>query len=358
MADMNEANIPQVSVIIPIYNVEKYLPRCIDSVLTQSMQDFEIILVNDGSPDNCGKICDDYSLKDSRILVVHKENGGLSDARNAGLSVAKGKYIYFLDSDDYILPNLLETLLYEMKQSCDSASVTYVCSWDDGKTYHQHMEENTFLLVTGEEKYRFMLHKFMRYKVGHNATSRMYSRDRIEKLGLRFQENKRIYAEDLCFNLCYLADAHKIVSMDKPLYIYTIREDSITGAPRQRNKLKLMHTLAKEVECFWRERGYVDLVDNFAVFYYLIVAPHIDMITREAMEEGRNIREVVLGELAEEHIYIPYFKVLSRYRKDLIEYYGKEGALERLSFVKYLLDGNKMTYRFRNIINYRLKHFL
>ena len=92
----------KISVIVPIYNVENYIHRCIDSILAQTFTDFELILVDDGSPDNCGKICDEYAKKDSRINVIHKENGGLSSARNAGLDIASGDYIVFVDSDDYV----------------------------------------------------------------------------------------------------------------------------------------------------------------------------------------------------------------------------------------------------------------
>ena len=102
---------PKVSIIVPIYNVEKYIHKCIDSILSQTFTDFELILVDDGSPDKCGEICEQYALKDNRIKVVHKENGGLSDARNAGIDVASGKYIYFIDSDDWISPNSIISLL-------------------------------------------------------------------------------------------------------------------------------------------------------------------------------------------------------------------------------------------------------
>lgn len=99
-----------ISIILPIYKVEDYLAICIDSILASTYQDFELILVDDGSPDNCGKICDEYSTKDNRIRVIHKPNGGLSDARNAGLKVAKGECIAFVDSDDVIHPKMLEVL--------------------------------------------------------------------------------------------------------------------------------------------------------------------------------------------------------------------------------------------------------
>ena len=98
---------PEFSIIVPIYKVEKYLEICIDSIIGQSFCNFELILVDDGSPDTCGEICDRYSSSDTRVKVVHKENGGLSSARNFGLDIATGKYIYFVDSDDWIGENYL-----------------------------------------------------------------------------------------------------------------------------------------------------------------------------------------------------------------------------------------------------------
>ena len=99
-----------ISVIIPIYKVEDLLERCVNSVINQTYNNLQIILVDDGSPDNCPKLCDDFAKKDNRILVIHKENGGLSDARNYGIEKAKGKYITFIDSDDYIDDRMIEIL--------------------------------------------------------------------------------------------------------------------------------------------------------------------------------------------------------------------------------------------------------
>ena len=101
---------PRLSVIVPVYKVEPYLQKCIDSILAQTFRDFELILVDDGSPDNCPAICDAAAEKDERIVVIHRENAGLSAARNAGLSAARGDYIGFVDSDDYIAPEMYQTL--------------------------------------------------------------------------------------------------------------------------------------------------------------------------------------------------------------------------------------------------------
>ena len=101
---------PEFSVIVPVYKVEKYLDRCIGSILAQTFSDFELILIDDGSPDNSGQICDEYAGKENRIHVIHKENGGVSTARNAGLDIAPGKFIVFVDSDDEVASNYLEIL--------------------------------------------------------------------------------------------------------------------------------------------------------------------------------------------------------------------------------------------------------
>jgi len=113
-------NMPKISVIVPVYNVEKYLAKCIDSILAQTFTDFECILINDGSPDNSPAICDEYAKKDERMKVIHKENGGVSSARNTGLDIAQGEWITFADSDDWVDENYLE-LMYSnaIKNNCD-----------------------------------------------------------------------------------------------------------------------------------------------------------------------------------------------------------------------------------------------
>lgn len=117
---------PTISIIVPVYEVEPYLQKCIDSILAQTFRDFELILVDDGSPDSCPAICDAAAAKDSRVRVIHQKNGGLSAARNAGLDAAKGKWIGFVDSDDYIAPEMYETLLRRIQK--DGAQMA-VCSY-------------------------------------------------------------------------------------------------------------------------------------------------------------------------------------------------------------------------------------
>ena len=115
-----------ISIIVPIFNVEKYLDRCMDSLLNQTLKDIEIIMVDDGSPDNCPKMCEEYAKKDNRVKVVHKKNGGLGYARNSGLDVAMGEYVAFVDSDDYVDSSMYETLWNE---ACASSADAVFCGF-------------------------------------------------------------------------------------------------------------------------------------------------------------------------------------------------------------------------------------
>lgn len=123
---------PAVSVIVPVYKVEQYLAECIDSILAQTFTDFELILIDDGSPDNCGEICEEYKKKDNRIIVIHKENGGLSDARNKGIDIAKGEYLTFVDSDDLIHVDYLNTLFSLVKEYDADISMCSMEEFPDG----------------------------------------------------------------------------------------------------------------------------------------------------------------------------------------------------------------------------------
>lgn len=128
----------KISVIVPIYNVEEYLERCIKTIINQTYKDLEIILVDDGSTDSSGKICDNYAKKDNRIVVIHKKNGGLSDARNAGIDKSTGKYLYFIDSDDYIELNMLEDLYHNcVDNSCEIAISNKFIEYDEKNFYEQ-----------------------------------------------------------------------------------------------------------------------------------------------------------------------------------------------------------------------------
>lgn len=210
-----------VSVIIPVYNVEKYLCKCLDSVLAQTYTNLEIILVDDGSPDACGQICDQYAQKDSRVKVLHKANGGVSSARNAGLDLATGKYIYFMDSDDYIQPILCQRIV-ELLEQHDVDIVTFDC-WrvtERGKLLGGTETIDDGLIVP-----EVALAELMRGNINNYAWNKIYRRHIFQDI--RFPEGQ--VWEDVAISYKLLLKARRIYCCNEKLYYYLQRPDSITG---------------------------------------------------------------------------------------------------------------------------------
>lgn len=248
-----------VSIIIPIYNVEKYLTRCINSVLKQSYSNLEIILVDDGSPDNCGMICDEFAQRDNRIRVIHKQNGGLSSARNAGLEICKGEYILFLDSDDWIKNNTVECALKHIHASKADilAFSCYVVNEkkveDDYSIIHVNVncsEKNEAVYLL--ENFRDKWDKFLIV-----AWNKLYKRKVFRNV--RFIEG--VFHEDEYIITEILKNANSVFSIDVPLYYYYLSENSIM---RSNNKGMYEKKIADLVQmyrirakCFF-ELGYVE----------------------------------------------------------------------------------------------------
>lgn len=228
-----------VSVIIPIYKVEDYLPRCIDSVLVQTYSNLEIILVNDGSPDRCPQICQEYAKRDARIKVVNKENGGLSDARNAGMRVATGTFYYFLDSDDWIREQLIASCVQAMHESnADMVVFNFENVDESGKTWASDtFLEGEYDLTSNKKRFSFFAKHFFEYHCGFEAWNRMYRASVIKKERLRFAPNKLVFAEDICFNIGFLCCAKNIKVIPDRLYYYLHRNSSIMGRRKEKTGL-------------------------------------------------------------------------------------------------------------------------
>lgn len=230
-----------VSVIVPIYQVEAYLPKCLDSILAQTYTDYELILVNDGTKDNSPAIMEAYARRDERIRLVHKENGGLSSARNAGLDIARGKYIAFVDSDDYIEPTLLEDTVHAAETS-GADQVLFNYRLVDAEGTHEpylHFEDEVIdLEQLGLAKYFY--HYWMPYKHGQEAWSKLYRRDVIEQNGLRYAPNVEIFAEDTLFSAMYLLHTRKIAALKKAYVNYVQRGDSLMAMKKPNLARRLM----------------------------------------------------------------------------------------------------------------------
>ena len=209
-----------ISVIIPIYNVEPYLSDCIESIIKQTYTNLEIILVDDGSPDKCGDICDMYAEKDSRITVIHKKNGGLSDARNAGLDIATGKYVTFIDSDDAVALDMVEYLYEMMRESDADITVCQPETFSDEIPEIKWQDQRTET-ITGTEK--CLEYYFKSKLIKSVAWGKLYKTDMFENVRYPFG---KIYEDDFTtYRLIALANRISVGFSKK--YFYRIRGGSI-----------------------------------------------------------------------------------------------------------------------------------
>jgi len=244
---------PKLSVIVPIYRGEKYLKRCIDSIVNQTYKNLEIILVDDGSPDKSGEICDEYEKKDRRIRVLHQENKGLSAARNSGIDMSSGDFIGFVDSDDYINERMYEVLLSDCFKFGAEVSVCSMVRFegtaadiekkqiDEIKVFSAH---EALINLHGRDGYIYAV-----------AVNKLYRRDLFK--GLRFPLNKINEDE---FLICKVIDnAKRIVLTEEVLYYYFVNNDSITSDPHYLMTPDIFEVFEDRKDYFI-QRGYTDLI--------------------------------------------------------------------------------------------------
>lgn len=213
---------PLISIIVPVYNVKKYLPKCLDSIVNQTYKNLEIILVDDGSIDNSGDICDEYAKQDIRVKVIHKENGGLSDARNKGLDIAKGEYIGFVDSDDYIDEDMYEYLYNFAVENNLEVAMCASCNVYQNKIIYPKNFESIIL----DKKEKIIENIFINPFGGAavSVCSKLFKYDVIKNI--RFDVGKT--SEDVYFLLKWIANTNKFGRCDKVKYYYVQRGESIT----------------------------------------------------------------------------------------------------------------------------------
>lgn len=228
----------KVSIIVPIYKVGDYLRKCVDSIVNQTYKNLEIILVDDGSPDNCPAICDELEKTDERIKVIHKENGGLSDARNAGMDISTGDYIGFVDSDDYVDADMFETLVRAIEEhNADISCCRYTRVWDDGETEQIGNDGKVYVYegIDGLKEYLYAktLDPF--------ACAKLYKAELLgNKICISHKHRfiKGIVGEDNPFNIELLKNTSRMVVLGKPMYNYLqSRDGAITSASVSQKKI-------------------------------------------------------------------------------------------------------------------------
>ncbi len=273
--------VPTISVIVPIYKVEAYLRRCVDSILAQTFTDFELFLVDDGSPDRCGDICEEYAKIDSRIRVIHKENGGLSDARNAALDVATGEYITFIDSDDWVAPNHLESMLTALqKHDADMAICNFPKVYEDGHEEPMYCPSNTVRLLNGENIFDTILQPV--------AWNKLYKASIFRTL--RYPVGK-LY-EDVFIYHDVLAQVNRAVYTGQGTYFYFLRQGSIMRTaytPRFMDIVEACYLRSKALDCM----GQPKLANEARLHMYSQVGvayAHVDRKDEKAVVRLKEVR--------------------------------------------------------------------
>lgn len=234
-------NLPLISVIVPVYKVEAYLDKCISSIVGQTYRNLEIILVDDGSPDNCGAMCDVWAEKDSRIKVIHKENGGLSDARNAGMAAATGEYMGFVDSDDHIAPGMYQ-LLYErlIADNSDISACGVEMVFENGLPSRPLTKPGTCILDRTAAMEAVIRESWLKQPVWYKLYKSELVRDILFPVGKCH--------EDVFWTYQAVARAKKVSIFDTPCYFYTQRNGSIMGEGYSLKRLDSLEAKQQRLE--------------------------------------------------------------------------------------------------------------
>ena len=274
--DSERDMVPRVSVVIPVYKVEKYLDRCVESVLGQTLRDIEIILVDDGSPDRCPELCDAYVAKYPNIKVIHKQNAGLGMACNSGIEVATGRYIAFLDSDDWADPDMYATMLSAAeKYGADMVFTGLRRVNENGEAAPMDQAEELRIYDTRDKIREFAygmiaspVAEHKERQVQMSAKVVMYSREMLMENNIRFESERKLISEDLFFNQDCLAHAGTVVELPNTFYNYFINSGSLTTTVRTDRfekailiREELLHRYNDE------SKEYKDRVNRFFIGY-------------------------------------------------------------------------------------------
>lgn len=258
---------PLISVVVPVYKVQPYIRSCVDSLLAQTFDNIEIILIDDGSPDDCGAICDEYSLADGRVRVIHKENGGLSRARNTGVEAARGEYVCFVDSDDYVSPDYCKTLFDMLDGTEYDFSFCGVCRFEDGTEPECTVCERTYL-VTNAEYVGMQLKR----KTEFGVWNKLFRRELFGEL--RFAPGK--INEDVIFSADLLKSlGNGAIGSEQQLYFYRMRNGGIVSETAKKghpDRIYAGEYLLEAVRA--KSPEYLDVALHYAVDYpWMFVDP-------------------------------------------------------------------------------------
>ena len=289
---------PLISVIIPVYKVEAYLDRCVESVVNQTYRNLEIILVDDGSPDNCPLICDNWANKDNRIVVIHKQNGGLSDARNVGLDIHKGEWVVFVDSDDTISTDMIELLLLSVQENLSSISVCdFTMLYDNGDKRVRSYSTTTSTLSSEKVLSEYFEHaSYFIMACNKLFNSKLFDNIRFKK-GIIYEDANIMYQLNLA--------ACSLSIVNTPLYNYFIRNGSITKSAFSKKQYGIIDTI-EEFQQFMIEHNYnKSYINSLPMYMYRLKAAVYYTSTEGGKIKYKTYRQKLLNALC---LHLKYIK--------------------------------------------------
>lgn len=283
-----------ISIIVPVYNIEKYIRKCIESIINQTYKNLEIILVDDGTPDNSGKICDEYAKIDKRIKVIHKQNGGVSSARNVGLENALGEYVSFIDGDDYISDRFCEKLLQKIKEeNADCIACGYYRVYDN-KT-EKIVSSKPYVLKEIEYLEQIL---FVQKGLGFSHM-KLWRKDSINNI--RFNENLKV-AEDAYFGIQASSNIKKFYMINEPLYNYRFNEKSLVISYNKNymnNYLEAMILTKDYIEKNYKNnKSILEKLNNYISYHVLLIVvnycftPENGLTIKEQIEELKKVCKI------------------------------------------------------------------
>lgn len=345
------------SIVVPVFNVEQYLSRCIESVLSQTFKDFELILVDDGSTDSSGAICDRYAEKDNRIRVIHKKNGGVSTARNTGIEISSGEYITFCDSDDYYKNMLLEIVAaYLEDSSVDLLSYNFDLLYHSELKKGSSIDIGTFFTDSPKKILSLIInHTFTSYLGWSMCTSFIKARI-IKDNDLRVCTLCNNYAEDIGFGLKVLFHVKKVVGISDSLYVYDrTREESMTHQNKGVYKCNDVNEVAFDVWCeFGKVFGNPYEQYYSILFFQLMNGEYAEMIWQKQI---RSLPSEV-KKILRKKWYVSQTKQVLKSKEKFLDYYDTIQVDDYMAMARYCLHGSYMRYHIECWINHQINKYI
>jgi len=344
---------PEISVIVPVYNVENYLDECIESILNQSFSDFELILVDDGSPDKCPEICDNWAKKDSRIKVIHKKNEGVSVARNAALDIASGKYITFCDSDDFFDNNRLFILFSSAREEKADLVVSKYTPYNDirGDLINIELRHHIGITEYNTDCEIFDYIISIGKKHGWEVCTRLFKADIIKMNNIRFPTTCENYAEDLAFSLAYSLYANRIISLEYSGYYYRIRSGSMMRNSEAVVKLNQLNEVSAWFFEWYRSKFKTKEYQlRYSIIHFLIM--HIEYMKLIGTDNYSYMQKYI-SDIQNQKWFKKQTRNIFKCKKELQLYYGKRVKQQILLFSHYCIHKNWFLFKIQSYIAYR-----